>query len=197
MAPSRLLDRQQSCLIVIDVQNGFLRKLPHASVLPLVERITWMAAVANALEVPILATAEDIKRNGRLVSEVDELLEDLPSWRRPVFDKFVFGLYDQQDIRDAVKGIGRSQFVLVGLETDVCIMHSALGLLNAGNDVTVVADACASPAPHHEIALTRLRDAGVTITTAKGVYYEWVRDLATLAKVKAQAGVKVPPDMTL
>jgi nicotinamidase-related amidase len=197
VAASRLLDRQQSCLVVIDVQNVFLKKLPHADIWPLTERIIWMAVVANALEVPILATAEDIKRNGPLVSEVDELLEELPSWRRPVFDKLVFGLYDQKDIRDAVKAVSRSQFVLVGLETDVCVTHSAFGLLSAGHDVTVVADACASPAPHHEMALARLRDAGVTITTAKGVYYEWVRDLATLAKVKSQVGGKLPPDMTL
>jgi nicotinamidase-related amidase len=87
--------------------------------------------------------------------------------------------------------------VLTGLESDVCVTHSAFGLMAAGYEVAVALDACASPPPHHEIGIERLRAAGVTVTTVKGIYYDWLRDVATLAKVRALMGRSLPPGLTL
>jgi nicotinamidase-related amidase len=145
-SPSRLFQRDLSCLIVIDVQEYFLNKLPAGLVAPLVARIAWLLRVAGALDIPIIATAEDIAANGGLIPE---LVETLPAGTK-VFDKMIFGLNDQPDIRAAVTATGRAEFVLVGLETDVCVAHSALGLAAAGHRVAVVEDACGSPPPHLE-----------------------------------------------
>ena len=103
----------------------------------------------------------------------------------------------QADIRAAVAATGRDQFVLTGLESDVCITHSAFGLMAAGHEVAVALDACASPPPYHEIGMERLRAAGVTLTTVKGVYYDWLRDVATLARVRAQMDGPLPPGLRL
>jgi len=188
-----LLDRRRCCLAVIDVQAYFLAKLPLDQREPLVSRIAWLMRVANALAIPILATAEDIQHSGPLVPELESLL---PAGNL-VFNKMIFGLHDQPDIRAAAKAIGRDQFVLTGLESDVCVSHSAFGLRDAGYQVAIAMDACGSPPPHHDLAMTRLGNAGITVTTVKGVYYEWLRDLETLAKVKAVIGKALPPGLTL
>lgn len=188
-----LFDRDTSCLVVIDVQKYFLDKLPLDQREPLVARIAWLMRVARALEIPIIATAEDIANDGPLVPELASLLPE----GGKVFDKMVFGLADQRDIRAAIDACGRKAFVLVGLETDVCIAHSALGLAAAGHRVAVLEDACGSPPPHHEASIRRMRDAGIVITTVKGMHYEWVRDLATLAKLKAAIGTERPAGLTL
>ena len=188
-----LFHRNTSCLVVIDVQQYFLGKLPLDQRAPLVARIAWLMRVARALGIPLIATAEDIADNGPLVAELAALLPE----GQAVFDKLVFGLHDQPDIRAAVDASGRKAFVLVGLETDVCIAHSALGLAAAGHRVAVLEDGTGSPPPHHAAGLARLRDAGVTVTTVKGIYYEWLRDLATLAKLKAAIGTELPAGLTL
>ena len=188
-----LFDRDTSCLVVIDVQQYFLDKLPAGLAAPLVARIAWFMRVARALDIPIIATAEDIADDGPLVPELAALL---PAGTK-VFDKMVFGLYGQADIRAAVEASGRNAFVLVGLETDVCICHSALGLAAAGHRVAVIEDACGSPPPHHDAGLRRIRDAGIMVTTLKGMHYEWVRDLATLKRLKAAIGPDLPSGMTL
>ena len=87
--------------------------------------------------------------------------------------------------------------VLVGLETDVCVAQSALGLAAAGYRVAVIDDACGSPAPNHAAGLRRLRDAGVVVTNTKGIFYEWVRDLAVHGKVLGAIGREPPPGVRL
>lgn len=57
----------------------------------------------------------------------------------------MFGLAGQPDILEAVQRTGRRTAILIGLETDVCITHSALGLLDRGHRVAVVEDAVARP----------------------------------------------------
>jgi nicotinamidase-related amidase len=188
-----LIERERSCLIVIDVQQYFLDKLPLHERGPLVQRMAWLMRVARALEIPLIATAEDVERNGPLVPELAGLL---PAGATP-FNKMIFGLMGQPDIRAAVDASRRDCFVLIGLETDVCIAHSALGLSAAGRHAVVVDDACASPPPHHEHGLRRLRDAGIAVTSVKGVFYEWVRDLETYRRLQPQLNVALPEGLTL
>jgi nicotinamidase-related amidase len=189
----RLVDRANSILIVIDVQPYFLDKLPQDARWPLVARIGWLMRVAKALSIPVIATAEDIASNGPLVPE---LTAELPGGV-VVHDKMVFGLAGQQEIIEDVRRSGRSDCVLIGLETDVCIAHSALGLMEHGLRAVVIADATASPPPHHAAGLKRIAAAGGLITDSKGIHYEWVRDLATLAELRKTIGCDAPPGVTL
>ena len=188
-----LIERERSCLMVVDVQQYFLDKLPPHEREPLVQRVAWLMRVARALEIPIIATAEDVERNGPLVAELAGLL---PAGMT-AFNKMIFGLMSQADIRAAVDATKRDCFVLAGLETDLCIAHSALGLAAAGRRAVVIDDACASPPPHHEHGLRRLRDAGITVTSVKSIFYEWVRDLDTYHRVKAQMNVSLPEGLSL
>jgi nicotinamidase-related amidase len=175
--------RERCCLVVIDVQESFIGKLPLDWREPLVERMAFLMKVAAALEIPMLATAEDMDHDGPLVPA---LVEQLPASAPQVFNKMIFGLASQPEILHAVEATGRDTVVLVGLETDVCIAQSALGLQQRGYRVVVVTDATASPPPHHEHGLARLRQAGVTLTSTKGLHYEWMADLATLGQVKVE-----------
>ena len=88
--------------------------------------------------------------------------------------KPVFGLAACPEVMGDVRASSRRTVVLVGLETDVCVAHSALGLLELGYAVAVVADATGSPGTAHQFGLERMRDAGVAVLGAKNLYYEWV-----------------------
>jgi nicotinamidase-related amidase len=189
----RLLDRNDSCLVVIDVQPYFLAKLPLEQRQPLADRIAWLTRVAVALRVPVVATAEDLTRVGALAEVV---MEALPPGTT-VHDKHSFGLAAQDAIRSAVEATGRRELVLAGLETDVCVAHSALGLLDLGFRVAIPQDATGTPPPHQEAGLARMAAAGAILTTVKGVYYEWVRDLATNAEVRHRLQGPLPAGLTL
>lgn len=176
-----LFNRAQSFLAVIDVQEVFLRKLAPEDLSRLVARVVWLIGVARALDVPVLAMAEDVASNG---GPVEAVRTALPDGMR-VHDKQVFGLAGQTDILDAARALQRTEAVLVGLETDVCVAQSALGLRSAGFRVAAVSDATGSPGEDHAAGIVRMAGAGVAITRSKGIFYEWVRDLPTLARYRA------------
>ena len=166
-----LIDVGDSILVVIDVQQTFIDKLPPDESEALVQRICWLVQVARGLAVPLVVTAEEIPALGGIVPE---LAEKLPA-DTAVFNKMTFGLAAQPDIVATIAQTGRRTAILVGLETDVCVTHSALGLQEAGYQVAVLADATGSPGSAHDFGLARMREAGVTVSTIKGLYYEWVR----------------------
>ncbi|MCJ7622182.1 MAG: isochorismatase family protein [Anaerolineaceae bacterium] len=168
---SSLIDVDDSVLIVIDFQESFLEKFPVEERELLVNRIGWLVSVAARVNVPLVVMAEDLPRLGGIAPQV---AERLPTGIH-VHNKMIFGLADNPEIIAAVKGTGRKMAVLVGLETDVCVAHSALGLIQNGFQVVAVADATGSPGSAHEVGLERMRRAGVLISSVKSVYYEWLR----------------------
>jgi nicotinamidase-related amidase len=191
---TRLLDVEDSVLCVIDVQPGFVDKLEERAGVALVQRVVWIAALARVLSVPILVTEEEANRNGATLSDVvAQVGPDLPRHTKPVF-----GLADVPEILADVERTGRHTAVLVGCETDVCVAHSALGLLDRGYRAAAVADAVAAPDDGHERGLARMRDAGVLLVGTKGLFYEWVRTVDRAWTVsEALAGVGVPAGLTL
>jgi len=166
-----LTDVDDSVLIVIDVQRSFLEKLPKKQVAQLINRISWMVQVAVRLNVPIVATAEDISEEGTNVAQIADFFPD----GTKEHNKMSFGLAGDAAILSAVEKTHRNTAVIVGLETDVCVMQSALGLLQKGFRVVVLADATASPGPCHDAGILRMQNAGVIISTVKGTFYEWTR----------------------
>jgi len=153
-----LIERSNSVLVVIDVQDNFLNKLALHERSTLVSRIGWLMQVATVLAIPMIATAEDVSDEVDMRPSLKALLPQSQS----IYNKLVFSLHEQDDIREALEKLDKRDVVLVGLETDVCIAHSAIELLDAGYRVCVIEDATGSPWPHHLAGLRRMEQAGVT-----------------------------------
>ena len=192
MTNSSLIDVNDSLLIVIDIQPTFVKKESGDANNALLQRMCWVVKVANWLKVPLVVTAEDIPNNRSVSEEIAELLP--PDTK--IYNKMMFGLTAQADILEAVQWTQRKTTVLIGYETDVCITHSALGLMDSGYKVVVVADATGSPGDAHQIGLERIRGAGGIIVSAKSLYYEWVRTVEKAMEFEA-SGIETPRGMIL
>ena len=192
MTNSSLIDINDSLLIVIDIQPSFVKKENNSKNNPLLQRMCWVIKVANWLGVPLIVTAEDIARTGNVCAEAAEILP--PDTK--IYNKMTFGLAGQRDIVEVVRQTQRKTAVLVGYETDVCVTHSALGLMDLGYRVAVVADATGSPGGAHQIGLERIRGAGGIILSAKSLYYEWVRTVEKALAFEA-SGIETPEGIIL
>jgi nicotinamidase-related amidase len=177
-----LIDVDDSILVVIDVQARFLVKLPPDESRALNQRICWLIGVARWLRVPLVVTAEDIPDMGGVDPQIARALPE----DTQVHNKLIFGLAGDPAILGALEQTGRRTAILVGLETDVCVAQSALGLLEQGYRVAAVADATGAPGTAHVFGLERMRDAGVIISSVKGLFYEWVRTVERAQRFHAE-----------
>ncbi len=170
-----LLDRDDSVLVVVDAQPGFLARewfadADVAAARRALARMAWLVALAARLGVPVVATEEEPERNGATDAAV---AEGFPPGT-PVHRKPTFGLTRTPEILAAVRETGRGTAVVVGCETDVCVAQSAVGLVDDGFRAVVVVDATFSPGGMHARGLDRIVAAGVERNHAKGVTYEWL-----------------------
>ena len=192
MKAQQLLNVNDSLPIAIDIQPSFVKKENKAEPNPLLQRMCWVIKVANWLNVPLVVTAEDIPNTGNICEEVAQVLPP----NTQIFNKMIFGLAAQADIFEAVQNTRRKTAVLIGYETDVCITHSALGLLELGYQVAVVNDATGSPGEAHQTGLDRIREAGGIIVSAKSLYYEWIRTVAKSIEYE-KSGIETPDGLIL
>lgn len=181
-----LLKASESILTVIDVQPGFYRERLDAqdetACAEVVERVVWVTQLAHALHVPSIVTAERPERNSPPAQAVI-----VAAGNPVVYEKHTFDLTAQEEIRSAVATLGRRTAVVVGMETDVCVAHSAIGLAALGYRVAVVVNATFSPGANHGHGLRRMEQLGIELVSAKQLFYEWLPTIEAVRDAKSAA----------
>lgn len=165
-----LLDAKDSLLVVVDIQASLMRKIIEADRMVAVTK--KLISIARELSVPVVVTEHYPQGLKPTIPEVaDHLGEDY----QPLI-KTIFSCCGDEGFIRAVKASGRGTMLLVGIETHICILQTALQLKERGHRVIVVADGvtCRS-ALDHEIAFRRMAQHGVEPVTWEMVAYEWMR----------------------
>jgi nicotinamidase-related amidase len=134
--------------------------------------------------VPIYVTTQNRARLGDTVSELQPYLtSSLPNTSVVAnIDKTPFSMYTSDiithlSLQKRENDDTAVDAILVGIETHICITQTALDLLAAGHRVYVIADGVSSVNPEERgVALARLRDAGVIVTTSESIIFEILQD---------------------
>jgi nicotinamidase-related amidase len=164
------LDADRTALVMVDVQEGFRKAIPDF------EQVARAAATlvqgAELLGVPIVITEQYPKGLGDTTPEV---ASHLPDGTEPI-EKVVFSaaLADGFDLG------GRSQVLICGIETHVCVNQTVLDLLEAGVEVQVAVDGVASRFEEDDQAGQRkMERAGATLTTVEMALFELLGEAGT------------------
>jgi nicotinamidase-related amidase len=169
-----LVHRASLVLVLVDLQDKLAVAMQRReAVVASAVRLVRFAALVGA---PIIVTRQYPEGLGDCVPEIAKALEDAGrTVPVTVVDKMSFCACDEPTFLEALYETSRSQVVLFGMETHICVAQTALTLAKKTYPVHVVADACCSRRDaDHETALARLRSAGVVVTTAESVMYEAV-----------------------
>lgn len=165
-----LADRTDSALIVIDIQDTFLAPVEDRS--RVIQRSRFLIEMANLLGVPILVTEQYPDRMGVTNAEILEVLP--PGIAR--HGKLCFSSCGVESFQEEWERADKSQAVLVGIESHICVMQTAHDFLANEIEVFVCADAVSARTEQaHDVALKRLRHAGAVVTHTESVAYEWLK----------------------
>jgi nicotinamidase-related amidase len=172
---ANLISRDDFVLVIIDIQERLAAAMGRRD--RVVRAVTRLARAAAMLGVPIIVTRQYPEGLGPTVLELETVLGDLAAAGAEVIgvDKTAFCCAAEADFSEALSMTERTQVVLVGMETHICVAQTALALAAEDYEVHVPADACCSREDvAHEVALDRLRFSGVVVTASESVMYEAV-----------------------
>ena len=168
-----LLCAEHSVLIVVDIQTKLADAMPPSEAKLMLTNATALLEASALMAVPVLVTEQYPKGLG--VTDVS-LVNKLPETAQH-FEKTGFSCCLAEGFSEALAQTGRKQVILVGLETHVCIMQSALALQNQGYQVYVIEDAvCSRKIDHKFYALQRMQQQGITLINYESVLFEWLKD---------------------
>ena len=184
-----LLDASESQLVLVDYQARLLPSIfDHAAV---VANALRLAQAADLLDVPAWGTEQNPSKLGENPPELRALCrntlskmhfsgveEGLGEWLRPPA-KPVQGNARSlpKHLQKASSGQAeRNTIVIAGLEAHICLLQTALDLLEDEFEVWVVTDACSSRTERNrDAAFDRLAGAGAELVTTEMVLFEWLR----------------------
>lgn len=171
---SSLLRPEDSVLVLIDHQPYQLSNLnshdPHMAV----NNAAGLAKAAKVFDVPTILTSVVEDRGGRIFPQITDVFPG-----QEVIDRTFINTWEDSKVVEAVKATGRTQLVIAGLWTEICVAMPAIQAAGEGWDVTVVTDASgATSVEAHEVAIQRMAAAGVNLITWLALASEWQRDWA-------------------
>jgi len=160
------LKKEEVALIVIDFQEKMIPAVRNG-VLAVAEAAKLIKGF-KALGCPVLVTQQYTKGLGGSVREIQEAFAPLEH-----IEKESFSVMGDEGFITALKQTGSKTVVLCGVEAHVCVLQSALDLLEAGYNVFVALDAISSRKERDEKpGVRRMIQAGVVPTTVESALFE-------------------------
>ena len=184
-----LLELSESQLVLVDYQARLYPALFEAD--KVWANAARLAQLGQRLRVPVWGTAQN-------PSGLCELAPEISAHCKQVLAKMQFSAVEEglgewlKPEPEAPKGNARSlprhlqkgqnaapernTIVLAGCEAHVCLLQTALDLLEDEFEVWVVTDACSSRTERNrDAAFDRLAGAGIELVTTEMVLFEWLQ----------------------
>jgi isochorismate hydrolase len=170
-----LMKRENALLVVVDVQEALVRAMDQGVAQKVIRNITTLLTFAGQMKIPVAATEQYPRGLGKTVPEIQKHLDPV----EPV-EKVSFSCCGTDAFNRHLETLGRTQILLTGMETHVCVLQTAADLVVRGFEVHVVADAvCSRRKPDWKVGLRWMETRGVTVTTTEIVTFQFLREAGT------------------
>ncbi len=159
-------------LLLVDVQDAFLRALP-AGGHDLARRCAFASAAARLLGIPTAFTEQAPAKLG----PTSPLLREAAGPGAPAFPKTAFSAFAAEGLGEWLRQNGTTHLLVAGLETPICVYLTVLDALAADFEVTVLADATGGRRPEDFPPVFRqLETAGARLLPSETIFYSILRD---------------------
>ncbi|MDP2419608.1 MAG: isochorismatase family protein [Hydrogenophaga sp.] len=184
-----LLEATDSQLVLVDYQPRLMPAIFEGP--QVLANALRLARIAQLLEVPVWGTEQNPQKLGLNPPELRNLCnktlekmhfgavsDGLVDWLRPPSRPAGGNARSlpKHLQKPAAPTPERATIVLAGCEAHVCLLQTALELIEQELDVWVVTDACSSRTERNrDAAFDRLAGAGAELITTEMVAFEWLR----------------------
>jgi nicotinamidase-related amidase len=169
------LERDKALLVVIDVQEKLCLAMDHKVLGKLTKNIGILLETAQELNVPVLVTEQYVKGLGATLPELVEKAAGASS-----FEKMAFSSCGSNEFVEKLKSTGRTQVIITGMETNVCVLQTVIELRDAGFEVHLVKDAVMSRCKRNwQTAVETMTLTGAVPTCTEAVMFQLLKVAGT------------------
>ncbi|MEM1283052.1 MAG: isochorismatase family protein [Chlamydiota bacterium] len=166
------LKRGHTGVLVIDIQERLYAHVERSCEMFHATKIFVQAM--NILGVPIVVTEQYPEKMGQTLLQ---LREEMPEEQCHYFSKTAFSCLGDEKIRQHILSLPYDNWILVGMEAHVCVLQTAIDLLQEDKGVVVINDAITSRSIYdYSTAIAELRDWGARVTSVETVLFELLSD---------------------
>jgi nicotinamidase-related amidase len=179
-----LLNPTNHTLVLVDYESQMAFPVTSISVDQLRNNAALLSGASKIFNVPtIVTTVAEKSFSGPVFPEISEAY---PQATSNYIDRTTMNTWEDANAYKAITGKGKKTLVFGGLWTSVCIVGPVLSAINDGYTVYVVTDASGDVSKEaHEMAVTRMVQAGASPITALQYLLELQRDWARGETYKA------------
>jgi len=170
-----LLNPARATLVVIDVQERLCAAMDQNVLAQLTKNAGILLESAAELGVPVIFTEQYVKGLGATVGELRSRAPNAPA-----IEKMSFSCCGNDTFIKQLKDSDRTQVIIAGMETHVCVQQTVIDLLAEGFDVHVVKDAVMSRSnDNKQTAMEAMTLAGAVPTSTESVVFQLLRVAGT------------------
>lgn len=160
-----LLTKNNSFCLLIDVQEKLYPTIHEKEIL--LENISFLVNGLNILEIPILLTEQYPKGLGKTIHDLTSLL------KVKGLEKNEFSAWLNPNIKQEIIKLDKQQVIIVGIESHVCVLQTALQMISHGFEVFIPEECVSSRTKVHKLqSIQRMQTAGAIITNAESCLFE-------------------------
>jgi nicotinamidase-related amidase len=161
--------QNETAAVVIDIQEKLLPHIYEGE--NILQNCLTLIEGLKILAIPIIITQQYTKGLG---ATVPSIVQKFPEFA--YIEKISFSCHEEPAFREQILSLGKSNIILCGIESHVCVLQTCIDLLSAGLIPVVVEDCISSRKPNDKrIATDRMRKEGACITTCESLLFELTR----------------------
>lgn len=170
---SKMMKKNRTIFVAVDYQTKIIKAMQDAEGIE--DRAARLIKGARILDVPVIVTQQYTKGLGEATDKIKEALGEY----EPI-EKTTFGAYGTPEFRSRFSAEARKasadSVVIFGIEAHVCLMQTALDLIDAGYRVFIPVDCISSRKEiDKRAAVQRMRHAGAIVCTYESVLFELLK----------------------
>ena len=165
-----MLEQHNSILTVIDMQEKLIKASYESDIIA--EKAKKITKAASILSIPTIITEQYPKGLGQTHEEIKRAVSN----KAVYLEKTSFSAVREESFQSIIKQLPQKQIILCGIETHICVLQTAIELMQKGYEVYILKDCCSSRTQEEkDIGLELLKQYGIKIVSVEIVIFEWLK----------------------
>jgi len=167
-----IINSSKLIIVFVDIQEKLTYKIFDYK--KIIDYVLKVIDIAKSFKIPVVLTEQYPKGLGKTILKITESLNELDLKK---IEKTTFSCQASNDFRKHLKRKKRSQVLICGIETHICILQTVHDLIKSKYNVFILDEATGSrKLIDKELGIKRLKQMGSSLINFEMLLFELIRD---------------------